>query len=375
MTWPWPHWLVLTVVTLGAVGVLWRLPQGRGRWLGMAMALVVALYPLEAWLAPRAVAWARVLGGFAWPVAYYQHLARSSVAWLVGGLAPLVWGLALAASWPYLSRRWPALRPLGRLLAALAALAALAYLGLEVAYRVVPHPLFYDDCRKVWGHRGHPEPLAIPENTIPSFENAFALGAPGVEMDVHYDPARQEFFVARYQNGEDPPPGRRLTLDQVFTAVGDRGYFWLDFQTLRLLDAATARQAARDLRALLDRFGLRQRVIVESDRPENLRYLAREGLHTSYWIFNIDEEAFPRTPWGLWWATVRIKVNYLRGGFSAISLDRRFYTPDLAWLLKGGARIHLFTVNDPDALRALVRRPEVRVILSDSAHYDITACR
>lgn len=247
-------------------------------------------------------------------------------------------------------------------------LAAGAFMGMELAYRM-PHPVFYTGCPKIWGHRGHPQPPDIPENTIASFQQAFDLGAPGVEMDVVYLQEQRQFVIQR----PDREYPRRLTLEEVFEAVGTRGYFWLDIKTIRELTPEEAQQAARDLRALVDRFGLRERVIVESEDPNNLRSFVQAGLHTSYWIFNIDETEFPSSPWRLFWTLQEIRWNYIRGGFSAISMDLRFYTPEVARSLKG-ARIHLFTVNDPATLRALAQRDEVRIILTDTDLYHLVEC-
>ncbi len=247
-------------------------------------------------------------------------------------------------------------------------IAALGWAWLTLQFRM-GHPVFYDECRKIWGHRGHPEPPDIPENSIASFQRAFDLGAPGVEMDVAYEPSRRRFVIRR----PDREYAQELTLDEVFAAVGNRGYFWLDIKTLRALPPQQAQQAAEDLRTLVETYQLQDRVIVESEHPENLTFFVQQGLHTSYWIFNIDEEAFPQSSWELARTLWRIRWNYARGGFSAISMDHRFYTPQVAQALKG-ARIHLFTVNDEDTLRALVARPEVRVILTDTDMYDLGDC-
>ncbi len=233
--------------------------------------------------------------------------------------------------------------------------------------------MFYTDCHKVWGHRGHPEPPKIVENTIPSYENAFNLGAPGIETDVLYDPDHREYYIGRYDRGALPTEGQRLTLDEVFLAVGDRGYFWLDTKTIHRMNAEEAKQAAQDMYDLLKRHNLLDRAIVESDTPQNLVYFARLGIHTSYWIFNIDETMFPKTPWALWKAMHRVQENYIHGGFSAISMDKHFYTPMVAWMLRG-ARIHLFTTHSRAEVKDLVRRSEVKVVLTDTTDYDVTTC-
>ncbi len=375
---------VWALATLAAVVGHHTLPAAGSRYhraLLWALALALPATGVAAWAVgwlhghgPAALADALMPSRGVLPAAHYQARVWRAGFWLVMGLGG---AYGLAVLWA-LRARWARFWQHRKVQRGAWLLAGLV--GLFVAFNMwqhgrflQPHPVFYTDCRKVWGHRGHPEPPDIPENTIASYRRAFDLGAPGVEMDVRYDPQRGEYFIGRYDRGQEPPPGQRLLLQQVLEAVGQRGYFWLDIKTIRYLSPDQARQAAHDLAALLDAYGARDRAIVESDRPENLAYFARAGLHTSYWIFNIDEDAFPRTPWGLWWALVQVKENYIRGGFSAISMDRRFYTPMVAWMLYG-ARVHLFTVDDEASLRALVRRPQVRVILTNTARYDITAC-
>ena len=392
MTW-WIVWLLAVILTVGNVIVLtqYRVPRV-WRWVGGGLMLAAALFPLEriaahglaAWLyhrAPAAIADRLLASRHILPLTHYQARADAALTMLMGIVAILaaievvVWLTRQPSGRARL--RTIARSRAFRTLTGSAILAVLAFVGynawLMTQFRQ-PHPVFYTDCYKVWGHRGHPEPPEIPENTIASYRRAFDLGAPGVEMDVRYDADQREYFIGRYDHGDPPPENERLMLDDVFAAVGDRGYFWLDTKTIHYMTPEEAGQAAADMRVLLDRHGLRQRAIIESDTPENLAYFAREGLHTSYWIFNIDEDRFPKTLWGQWRAMVRVQKHYIDGGFSAISLDKRFYTPVVAWMLRG-ARVHLFTSDDRNELESLARRDQVRVILTDTAFYDIDSCR
>jgi len=383
-------WLFAVLLSLFFFSLIYRdrAPVG-WRWTSGLLALGALFFSPGRWLAHLAILWMYTQAPASLPRRLMpnrnhlpvKHYLAVADALFERGL--LLWvGLLLLLMATYLGHQYQSQirrvfqHPLVRGALALGVTAALAFVGfnlwLEVQFRQ-PHPVFYTDCHKVWGHRGHPEPPKIVENTIPSFQRAFDLGAPGVEMDVRYNPQRHEFYIGRYDRGPDTSPDQRLTLPEIFAAVGSRGYFWLDTKSIHYMTPEEARQAAQDMVQLLDRFGLRQRAIIESDTPENLAHFAQAGLHTSYWIFNIDEQAFPHTPWGLWRALVRIKRNYIRWGFSAISLDARFYTPMVQWMLKG-ARIHLFTVDDPEELRHWVRHNEVRVILTDTDRYDITTC-
>jgi len=392
----WSAQIGLWLGTLLLAGLLGHLVRRRAASRGWRIAAGLLLagvlfYPLMAWAAQATVSWLYLAGPDfltarfmpsrgSLPLAHYQRRVARLLDLILQGLAlAMLIAVVFAAGGRARWRSWGARvrrHPLVRILLWSGVLLLVAFGAYNIWLHMQflqPHPVFYTDCHKVWGHRGHPEPPTILPNTIASYERAFDLGAAGVEMDVRYDLQRREYFIGRYDE-DVPPPGQRLTLEQVFTAVGDRGYFWLDVKTIAYLTPRQAQQAAADLALLLDRYDLRARAIVESDTPENLAYFAQAGLHTSYWIFNLDEDAFPRTPWGLWWALVQVKQNYIRGGFSAISMDRRFYTPLVAWMLRG-ARVHLFTVNEVQDLQRLVAQEQVRVILTDTARYDIDACR
>ncbi len=374
----WWVWLGLAAAAVASLGWLATRPgEAFVRRPAWVLALGVVLYPLESaavrWLVqwiyttPAAFADRLLASRHILPLQHYVAEGEDALAGLVVLAAALLAVLMLIEAARYAPAvaaflRHPATR--GTFGALVLAIIAFAGYNLWVNFQFrQPHPVFYTDCHKLWYH--HRDAL---DQTVAAFD----AGAPGIEIDVRYDVDRHEYYIGRYDT-PNPPPDKRTALDEVFDAVGSRGYFWLDTKTIRYLTPAQARQAARDMHDLLARHHLLARAIIESDTPQNLVYFSRQGLHTSYWIFNIDEQAFPHTPWGQYLALMRIKRNYIQGGFSAISLDHRFYTPFVAWMLRG-ARIHLFTINDPKTLETLVQRPEVKVVLTDTPRFDITDC-
>lgn len=389
----WNLWVLGLAVLVPLLA--WGRMHGRRHprvWLALqiTMAFTLGLWPLWTYVVHAFLAWIhrgaapRVLLGLmpgrrAFPLDHYAVQVDRLLLYSMAGLVLLflvVFGMLAAREgiWAESCRdlRRLAYRPVTGLVLVLELVLlvpALGKTGLDLAFRFAPHPVFYTDCRKLWGHRGHPEPPRILEDTLPSFRRAFDLGAPGVEMDVAYDPDRDLFYIHRSDNPAIPP----TPLETIFAALHNRGYFWVDLKTLHDAPPDVAKQAAQSMRRLLERYDLLDRVIVETDNPHNLRIMAHAGLHTSFWIFNMDEDQVPKAPFAYWWLVYTYKWHYVRGGFSAISLDRRFYTPTLAWALEG-ARIHLFTVDNMQDLRYLVRLPQVRVILTNTARYDISAC-
>ncbi len=375
----WWVWLLMAAVAAACIGWWVSQPGAKAwRWLGIVLGGSPVLYPLEATIVRWLVHWIyttpakfadRLLASrHILPLSHYVAEGEKALAGLVVAITVLLVVMTLAGMAKRSPRVAALLRhPLTRGAFGALVLAVIAFVGYNLWVNFQfrqPHPVFYTDCHKLWFH--HRDAL---DQTIAAFD----AGAPGIEIDIRYDVARREYYIGRYDT-PNPPPDKRTTLDQVFDAVGGRGYFWLDTKTIRYLTPAQARQAAQDMHDLLARHGVLSHAIIESDRPENLVYFSRLGLYTSYWIFNIDETAFPHTLLGQYLALMRIKRNYIRGGFAAISLDHRFYTPFVAWMLRG-ARIHLFTINDPETLETLVHRPEVKVILTDTPRFDITDCR
>ena len=385
MNFPWPSWMAASVLFLTVA--LWGAHRTRRlagwlflAWVGLGLGLLPLWHGLAhstaAWLhqgqGPEALAQALMPSRRLYPLSHYlariDALTVQALVWMERlntlGTAALFLFFRRKGAFRHALPRWL------RLWLWVAVPFLALYGGFEAAFRWGPHPVFYTGCPKLWGHRGAPDPPAILEDTLPSFRRALDLGAPGVEMDVAYDPAANRFFIHRPDNPAIPP----TPLPVIFQALGRRGYYWVDLKTLRTLTPEQARQAAAAMRRLLSQYDLLDRVIVESDAPRNLREMVRAGVHTSYWIFNMDETQLPPRAWAYWWLVYRYKAWYIWGGFSAISMDARFYTPALALVLSG-ARIHLFTVDDPQRLRELAVQPQVRVILTNRNRYDIAPCR
>ncbi len=138
----------------------------------------------------------------------------------------------------------------------------------------------YDDCHKVWTARGiYGE--GVDENSIESIGHAFREGARGVEVDVFYDVGLNDFIVSHnfpYQLKN----GRILHLSELFDALGDDHYFWLDFKKLRRLSKPQALRAVQRLKQISSKNNLHQRVYVEGETPINLAHFRKAGFHTIF---------------------------------------------------------------------------------------------
>jgi hypothetical protein len=144
----------------------------------------------------------------------------------------------------------------------------------------------YDEPHKVWATRGlvtngsMGSPVRV-RNSIESISYAFDQGAKGTEVDVFYDSDIGTFIVSHSRHYEKPN-GILLTLDKLFEAVGDDGYFWLDWKKLRHLDGDQLRAALARLNQLMGRGDLRDRVYVEGEAPLSLLVVKQAGFQTIY---------------------------------------------------------------------------------------------
>lgn len=144
----------------------------------------------------------------------------------------------------------------------------------------------YNEPYKVWATRGlvtdgsDGSPVR-PRNSIESISYAFSRGARGTEVDVFYDPEMSTFIVSHGQKYEKPN-GTLLTLDALFNAVGEDGYFWLDWKKLRHLNRTQLQAALARLQKITDRGTLRDRIFVEGEAPLSLLPVEHAGFLTMY---------------------------------------------------------------------------------------------
>ena len=234
---------------------------------------------------------------------------------------------------------------------------------------VAKSPAFpFSACQKVWGHRGLVG--SGDENSLRSVGAAFAHGAVGVEIDVLYDAALDDFVVSH-----DRPytlyDGQPLHLEAVLQHYGKAGFFWLDAKDLRKLSPLAARHATQRLADLVHRYQLSERALVESRSALYLAWLANKGIYTSY-LISPNDQKYSAVVYQL--NTRLMKLGYALGGLGAISMNDYRYTPTTAATF-GKVAVLLSTVNDAEALKNWAAYPTVKVILSDEDHFALDACQ
>ena len=244
---------------------------------------------------------------------------------------------------------------------------ALAKWGIDQRFdSVVSAGFHHPQCDKVWAHRGRIG--TDPDNTLSSALKVKALALPGLELDVHYDPARQNFWVVH----DDPALNDESndTLESYLDALapGPMG-LWLDAKNFAGLAPWDAVAAADRLASLLQDHPSLSPVYVESRNPFYLLMLKQRGVGTSYLISpNARHNGV-----AFWLNVYWMKWSYSWGPFDALSMDIGRYNDKVAAVFKG-APLTLSTVNDEARVELLAAQPEVAAILTDQPFYEVGRC-
>lgn len=218
-----------------------------------------------------------------------------------------------------------------------------------------------------FAHRGASS--AAPANTLAAFLLAAELGADGIELDVHLSRDGEaivihDFGLEATTDGQgqvrehtlaelkeldagswyDPAfAGQRIpTLQEVVDTVGHRLLINIELKTRGLRDVGLAAEVVR----IIEDNNLSERVIVSSFSPFILR---RVG------------QANPTIPVGLLYApeqSLVLRRAWLRRFVQANALHPHYSVVDAGyarWARERGYRLHVWTVDDPDAMQEMVR--------------------
>lgn len=222
-------------------------------------------------------------------------------------------------------------------------------------------------CDKVWAHRGRL--TNDPPNTLASAERVVASGAPGLELDIHYDYRDQRFWVIH----DDPTAAdkqQRDTLEAFLSLLGSHGVgLWLDAKNFGGLAPWHAVEAADRLQQLLSQYAPQSRVYVESRNPFYLLLLKSRGVGTSYLISPNGKHMA-----AIFWPNVYwMKWSYSWGPFDALSMDIGRYSERVADIF-GEVPTLLSTINDAETASQLTAKRQVAAILTDANILHIERC-
>jgi glycerophosphoryl diester phosphodiesterase len=219
----------------------------------------------------------------------------------------------------------------------------------------------YDSCQKVWSSRGTYIEWK-DQNSIESVRTALLEGAGGVEIDLRFDTELKKFIIS-HDYPYNLKNGKLLSLQELLDAVGDFGYFWLDYKNLRLLSSEQTQEAIVRLKEISARGDLRERIYIEGVDPIKLPLYRQAGFHT---IFDTQppKDSLPVTAF-----VMNIyKAAFYFGGHTVMgmaygSVEEPIYGPDTQKGL-GNIPVFLYHVpNDDELLDRLVASKEVRAIL------------
>ena len=223
----------------------------------------------------------------------------------------------------------------------------------------------FDQTRKIWGHRGFWK--NAEQNSIEAYKAAFALGAPGTELDVFFDVKLQDFIVS-HDFPYNLKDGRMLTLKNVFSEFGSNYKFWLDYKNLGDISTSEQHNSLKRLLELSTKYDIKDNLIVESQNQEALSEFTKKGFTTSYWVTFNETSGRKR----YWTELYKLKIGYVFDRFSTISMDYQIYSDQLKKALPNIPTL-LFTVNNRSQISSYLKNNDVKIILSDENLYSMQA--
>lgn len=206
-----------------------------------------------------------------------------------------------------------------------------------------------------WSHRGNND-AGLPENTIAAFEYALKFGLTGIETDVFWDDARQTFIVTH----DAPQPGVVYpTLDELTNRFKDTVQYWIDFKNL---DRNNQKKAAAFLYELSEKYGLQNKLFIESSNAVSLSKFRSTSVKKLYWLQY--GRKFPVRP---------LKLLYLKslvvfGGFDGYTCAYGLYDDDFKKHFNG---LPLYLFHTPSSAMEKEKSSNIKVQLADADYLQL----
>src|SRR5204863_424200 len=155
----------------------------------------------------------------------------------------------------------------------------------------------------------------------------------GLECDIYFDADKKTFDVHH-----DPDSPTILNLDELLTGyqqAGLRASIWLD---LKNLDDSNVQGAVELLTAMRNKYGLTNKLLVESNRADLLTVFSDSGFYTSYYtpMFNpyqVSDKEIKHWVDSLSSVISKSKVNALSGYYFQYPFLHQYFPnyPVLIW--------------------------------------------
>lgn len=228
----------------------------------------------------------------------------------------------------------------------------------------------YDSCHKIWAARGiytnHHE-----QNSLKSINNAFSLGANGIEVDFFYDSKMDDFIIShgRPKKSNDgnliytKKDGEILTLEKVLKTFSKK-YFWLDYKNLDRISKEDTTKAITRLLEITKYNSIRERLYIEGSNPLRLSKYTNSGFKTLLAVRPLPQNSiFSSISSNIY------KLLYYFNNITALAISHGdiknpYYSTQAQISLKN-IPVFLFHVpGDEKLLKSLVEKDDVRVILA-----------
>lgn len=211
----------------------------------------------------------------------------------------------------------------------------------------------------------------IQQNSVWSIRRAFERGARGVEVDFHYDPDRDDFFVAHdYPHIDEmgrrsytKSGGKELPLADLMSETAERHWFWFDYKNLGHLEDDQTAKALKRLEVVASIHGVKGRAYIEGSDPFLLARYKQAGFRTILGIHPVAE----RWPGSSLLLDVA-KILFWFGGYDGIAMgygtvENPVFGPSARESLKNVPMFLFHVPPDQKLVKELVALPQVRVML------------
>ena len=196
-------------------------------------------------------------------------------------------------------------------------------------------------------------------NTIGKLQQLDTLLA-GFEVDVYFDTSKNSFLVYH-----DSTVISNLDLQDILQLYQSRqmtASLWLDFKNL---SAENLQQSVRHVLGLRSRFGLQNKIIVESSKPALLQAYCDNGFFTSYYLpfFNpylLKEKELVSTIDKINDDLKKYKVSALSGYYFQYPVVKKYFPsyPFLTWTDNPAISLVAHSLN-----RSLLNDAHVKIVL------------
>lgn len=138
------------------------------------------------------------------------------------------------------------------------------------SYALFGKTLYKNSDNKLWRHRVNKTDDA----------NKYMKSYTGLELDVYYNIIKDRFFVS---HDDDYNVNKALTLKEYFSKLDNVSdyYYWIDLKNLQW---SNCRNSLKRMLKVVNAFGIKNNIIVESRSPKFLKKYNKKNIHTSYWV-------------------------------------------------------------------------------------------